>query len=180
MKSPGIQALAAGSLLAALLAAGCSHDNGSAQAGAQSPTPALAPTPASESSLTITLPLPGPAPAPAPAVVPIPATPASWTEMEALSYAQRAQFLADLSVLLNQLDSQIGSLNAKRAAMTTDTKDWDIAMMDVTAARAYLAGLTSEVSRASPDTWDQEKDRVGTAWQKAEDACDKVRTSTTS
>jgi hypothetical protein len=76
--------------------------------------------------------------------------------------------------------SQIGALNAKRATMTTDTKDWDIAMMDVTAARAYLAGLSSEVSHASPDTWDQEKDRVGAAWQKAEDACDKVRTTTTS
>jgi hypothetical protein len=172
--------LAAGSLVAALLASGCSHDNGSAQASAQSPTPALAPTPAAESSLTITLPIPGPAPAPAAAASPLAPAQATWSDMETLTFEQRSQFLADLSLLLNKLDAQIGSLNAKRATMTTDTKDWDIAMMDVTAARAYLAGLTSEVSQASPETWDQEKDRVGTAWQKAEDACDKVRTSTTS
>jgi hypothetical protein len=100
--------------------------------------------------------------------------------MERLTYDQRSAFLTALSGLVAKLDGQIGALNAKRATMTTDTKDWDIAMMDVTAARAYLAGLVSEVSRASPDTWDQEKDRVGAAWQKAEDACDKVRTTTTS
>jgi hypothetical protein len=180
MKPTGIKAFAAGSLIAALLAAGCSHDNGSAQASNQSPTPALAPASASDSSLTITLPLPGPAPAPAPVAGPIAAAQTSWTDMETLTFEQRSQFLADLSLLLAKLDSQIGSLTAKRAAMTTDTKDWDIAMMDVTTARAYLAGLASEVSQASPDTWAQEKDRVGTAWQKAEDACDRVRTSTTS
>jgi hypothetical protein len=177
MRSKGIQAFAAGSFAAALLAAGCSHDNGSAQASTATPTEVLAPTP-DPGSLAITLPLPGPVAARAANT--LPAAQASWSDMETLTYEQRSQFVADLAGLVAKLDDQIGSLNAKRAAMTTDTKDWDIAMMDVTAARAYLAGLAGEVSRASPDTWGQEKDRVGAAWQKAEDACDKVRTSTTS
>jgi hypothetical protein len=176
MKSKAVQALLAGSFAAGLLAAGCSHDNGPTQASAATPTMALTPTPAS-GSLAITLPLPGPVATPAST---LPASQATWSDMEVLTYEQRSQFVADLSGLVRKLDGQIGSLNAKRAAMTADTKDWDIAMMDVTAARAYLAGLVSEVSRASPDTWAQEKDRVGEAWQKAEEACDKVRTSTTS
>jgi hypothetical protein len=179
MNAKGIQALAAGSLVAALLAAGCSHDSGSTQASASAPTPV-----SGGSVAIVSAPMPAPAAAPAvapvPAVSTIPTNQASWTDIEGLTYDQRSQFIAGVSNLLRTLDQQIGSLNAKRAAMTTDTKDWDIAMMDVTAARAYLAGLVSEVSQASPDTWDQEKDRVATAWQKAEDACDKVRTSTTS
>jgi hypothetical protein len=177
MKSRGIQALAAGSSVAVLLALGCSRDNGSAQAGAPTTSGILAPT-AAPGSPAVSAPLPAPV-APA-AVSAVPASQVLWSDMEILTYDQRSLFVTDLSGLVMKLDGQIASLNAKRAAMTTDTKDWDIAMMDVTAARAYLAGLAAEVSHASPDTWDQEKERVGTAWQKAEDACDKVRTSTTS
>jgi len=177
MKTRGIQTLAAGAFLGALFAMGCSHDKGSAQAGAAAPSVVIAPTPAANSPA---IPVVPPGPAVAPPISTIPTNQASWSEMEVLTFDQRSQFVTELAGLVGVLDSQIGALNAKRATMTTDTKDWDIAMMDVTAARAYLAGLVSEVSQASPDTWNQEKDRVAAAWQKAEDACDKVRTSTTS
>jgi hypothetical protein len=100
--------------------------------------------------------------------------------MEGLTFEQRSVFVADLSGLVRTLDGQIGALKAKRATMTTDTADWDIAMMGVTSARDYLAGLASEVAGATPDTWGQEKDRVGAAWQQAQDACGKVRASTAS
>lgn len=172
MKTHGTRCLAAGTCLAALMILGCSGGNGPAQTQAVGPAPVQVPQ-----APAVAMATPGPGAVVASAPV---AAPGSWTDMERLTYDQRSAFLTALSGLVAKLDGQIGALNAKRATMTTDTKDWDIAMMDVTAARAYLAGLVSEVSRASPDTWDQEKDRVGAAWQKAEDACDKVRTTTTS
>ena len=39
--------------------------------------------------------------------------------------------------------------------------------------------MVTEVSNATPDTWNQEKDKVDQAWQRAQEAYDKVRTSTT-
>ena len=171
MKTTRTHTLSAAALCLMIL--GCSRSGGPAPGQAVAPAPAMAaPTP--------TVALPAPiiiAPTAAPAAETIPST---WADMEKLTFDQRASFVAALSGLVGKLDAQIGALNAKRAAMTTDTKDWDIAMMGVTAARAYLVGLSDEVSRASPDTWDQEKERVGTAWQNAEDACDKVSKSTTS
>jgi hypothetical protein len=100
--------------------------------------------------------------------------------MENLTFDQRAAFMAGLAGLVRKLDGQISAFNAKRSTMTTGTGDWDFAMKEVNAARAYLFGLETEVSNASPDTWAQEKDRVGGAWRRAQDACDKVRMSTTS
>jgi len=173
MKPRGTQALLVASSIGALLVLGCSHNDRQAQAGGPIPAPAPTPEP-----LMISIPLSRPAGGPAAGTVPV--AQASWSEMEGLTYDQRSLFIADLAGLVRRLDSQIGALNAKRAEMTADTKDWDLSMMGVTAARDYLAGLASEVARASPDTWDQEKDRVGAAWQEAQDACDKVRMSTAS
>lgn len=104
----------------------------------------------------------------------------TWAGIENLTFDQRAAFMAGLTNLVRQLDGQISSLNAKRSTMTTDTTDWDLAMKEVNAARDYLVGLQPELANASPDTWGQEKDRVGGAWRRAQDACDKVRMSTTS
>jgi hypothetical protein len=171
MKPIGTHALLVASSIGALLVLGCSHNDRQAQAGGPSQAPASDP-------LMISIPLSRPAGGPAAGAVP-PAQ-ASWSEMEGLTYDQRSLFVAELAGLVRRLDSQIGALNARRAEMTADTKDWDLSMMGVTAARDYLAGLASEVARASPDTWDQEKDRVGAAWQEAQDACDKVRMSTAS
>jgi len=63
--------------------------------------------------------------------------------------------------------------------MTTDTKDWDLAMSGLTDAQSYLHSMATEVAKATPDAWDQEKEKVSQAWARAQDAYDKVRTSTT-
>jgi hypothetical protein len=79
-----------------------------------------------------------------------------------------------------QLDGQINVLKAKRATMTTDTKDWDFAMSGMSDARSYLQSMAAEVGAVTtPDTWNEEKEKVHQAWLKAQDAYDKVRTSTT-
>ncbi len=104
----------------------------------------------------------------------------SWESIAELTYDQRTDFIAGINRLENQLDGQIGVLRAKRAGMTTDTKDWDFAMSGMTDARSYLQSMATEVAGVtSPDTWSQEKEKVHQAWLKAQDAYDKVRTSTT-
>jgi len=176
---------AAACSLAAMFAFGCSKSEKTAQAALVSQS---APAP------TIIV-VPAPSPVVPPAVTPV-ASPAvfigpaasiapdtgsaTWADMENLTFDQRAAFTAGLTGLVRKLDGQINVLNAKRSTMTTDTGDWDFAMKEVNAARAYLVGLEPEVAGASPDTWGQEKDRVGGAWRRAQDACDKVRMSTTS
>jgi hypothetical protein len=175
----------AASSIAALLILGCSQDQKPSQTA---PVSQAAPSP------TIIV-IPAPAPVGPPPVTPV-ATPAvligpaasiapdtgsaTWADMENLTFDQRAAFMAGLAGLVRKLDGQISAFNAKRSTMTTGTGDWDFAMKEVNAARAYLVGLETEVSNASPDTWGQEKDRVGGAWRRAQDACDKVRMSTTS
>jgi hypothetical protein len=104
---------------------------------------------------------------------------ASWDAIKGFTYEQRADFVAGIVRLESQLDGQINELNAKRAAMTTGTKDWDFAMGEMTNARSYLQSMATEVGSATPDTWSQEKEKVNQAWLKAQEAYEKVRTSTT-
>jgi hypothetical protein len=177
----------AASCLAALLFVGCSRTQTAVPAASVSQAePAPAPT-------VIVVPAPAPVAPPAVAPVNTPAVligPASaiapdtgsstWADMENLTFDQRAAFTADLTDLVRKLDGQISALNAKRSTMTTNTGDWDFAMKEVNAARSYLVSLETEVATATPDTWGEEKDRVGGAWRRAQDACDKVRMSTTS
>jgi hypothetical protein len=40
--------------------------------------------------------------------------------------------------------------------------------------------MIDETSRATPETWSQEKDKVDQAWQRAQEAFDKVKVTTTS
>jgi hypothetical protein len=110
---------------------------------------------------------------------PAPVT-ASWAAIKDLGYEQRAGFLSGAGGLEAILAGQISELNAKRASMTAEAKDWDFAMKELNDAHSYLKSVIQEAGRASPETWDQEKDKVGEAWQRAQDACDKVRMSTTS
>jgi hypothetical protein len=160
---------------ALLLSAGCSNKDKAAQA-----TPPASTAPAMPASIV-----------PAPAAKPVadPGTPfnvitdtpsPSWADIKDLTYAQRAVFSAGLAHIEGRLDAQISVLNAKRAMMTTDTKDWDFNMKEVNEARSYLAGLNEEVANAGPDTWTQEKEKVELALKRAQDACEKVKMSTTS
>jgi hypothetical protein len=107
---------------------------------------------------------------------------ASWVSIKDFTFDQRADFIAGAGRLQAMLSSQIAELNAKRATMpsTVDTKDWDFAMKEMNDSQYYLKSMIEEASRATPETWAEEKDKVDQAWQRAQEAFDKVKVTTTS
>jgi hypothetical protein len=107
---------------------------------------------------------------------------ASWVAIKDYTFDQRSDFIAGANRLQAMLSSQIAELNAKRASMpsTVDTKDWDFAMKEMNDSQYYLKSMIDEASRATPETWAQEKDKVDQAWQRAQEAFDKVKVTTTS
>jgi hypothetical protein len=173
-------ALALSAGLAFILPTGCSGGNKPAQDQAQA-----APASAAQQ------------PAPAQQIVPI-ARPAqnvpiavqsvsdqaaaAWASIKDFTYDQRADFISGAGRLQGMLASEVAELNAKRASMpsTVDTKDWDFAMKEVNDSQAYLKSMIDEAGRATPDTWNQEKDKVDEAWQRTQAAFDKVKITTTS
>jgi hypothetical protein len=118
----------------------------------------------------------------------VPSTPvpelasAKWTEIKDLSYDMRGAFTAGLQKLESTVDAQINELRAKRAAMNSlsDTKEWDFAMKEMRDSRDYLRAQVVDLNNATPETWDQQKEKVGQAWVRTQDAYDKVKSSTTS
>ncbi len=156
--------------LAGLLASGCSNKEKAVETKPVAVAPAVQPTP---------LPVVRPgAPLPAPALID---ASAAWDAISGLGYDQKASFVAGVAQMESLLASQIEALKAKRATMTTNTTDWDLAMGPLNDARNYLHSMGAEVnSVTTPDAWDQEKEKVHQAWLKAQDAFDKVKTSTTS
>jgi len=94
----------------------------------------------------------------------------------------RAQFFAGFTRLEARVDDQIRRLTARRAAMTstTDTREWDFAMKEMGDARTYLKSMGAELRTATPETWNQQKDKVGQAWVRTQDAYGNVKSSTTS
>ena len=93
--------------------------------------------------------------------------------------ATRGIYHAGLNRLESIVDTEISGLNAKRAAMTTDTKDWDFAMKGLVDDQTYLRAMNDEVSKVESENWIQEKERVEAAWQNTQDAYAKVLHSTT-
>jgi len=163
-----------GAGLILLLASGCARSDKVAQAKS-APTPehtgAIQPSAPAIKPVKVT-----------PIAVSLPSAQASdtWAAIRDITYEQRAEFLAGAASLENVLAGQISELNAKRAAMRASTTDWDFAMKELNDSQAYLKSMVEEAGRATAETWDQEKDKVGMAWQRAQAACDKVRMSTTS
>ena len=167
MKTTSLAALTATFGFAALLMPGCSDKQ---KVDQPQPTVAVPATPLPAVKTVVAPPQPVAVDAPA-----------SWDAISALTYEQRADFVAGAVRMEGQLDGQINGLKAKRASMTTDTKDWDFAMGGLTDARSYLQSMVTEVGKVTtPDTWDEEKEKVHQAWVRAQDAYDKVRISTTS
>ena len=83
--------------------------------------------------------------------------------------------------MMAKLDREIRELRAKRASMTTDTKDWDFLMKDVDDSRALLSGRIDDMAKATtPETWADAKDKIGDAWHRAQLAVDKMNTARTS
>jgi len=105
-----------------------------------------------------------------------------WEYLERIEFDSRREFLKNLKLLETKVDAQVHELNAKRSAMnsTIDTRDWDLAMKEMLASQVYLNGMNEEVDKATPDTWDQVKDKVHQAWTRTQNAYDKVKSSTTS
>lgn len=122
------------------------------------------------------------APVPAaPVATPAPA-PGQWVDLKDHTYDQRVSFLAGLKGLEARVDEQIRELVAKRAVMAASnisTKDWDFAMQEMGSARTNLKSTSDEMARASREAWDQQKDKVGLAWVRTQDAYAKVKASTT-
>jgi len=152
---------------------------------AETPQAAEAPSPPAKDVTTTTAitTVPGPAATVPVAVAPSPdVASARWSDIENCTYDMRAQFFAGLKRLEAIVDDQMSSLTARRAAMksTANTKDWDFAMKEMGDARSYLKSMGEELHKSSPETWDQQKDKVGQAWVRTQEAYDKVKSSTTS
>ena len=103
----------------------------------------------------------------------------TWASIDDCTYDTRAQFFAGLSQLETTVDRQIRELTAKRAAMkpiakAIDYTEWDLAMKEMQNARSYLQATATELRKATPDIWNQEKDKVGQAWARTQDACEGV------
>ena len=105
-----------------------------------------------------------------------------WIDLKDHTYDSRAQFFAGLKQLEARVDRQIAELTAKRAAMpsTANTKDWDFTMKEMVNSRSYLKSMGEVLAKATPETWNQEKDKVGLAWVRTQEAYAKVKASTTS
>ncbi len=113
--------------------------------------------------------------------VPAVDTSIEWTNIKDYTYAQRLQLLSGLSSVQARVDAQIAELRAKRATMLppTRTVDWDFAMQEMLNARAYLRSMSWDLAKATPQTWDQIRERVGQAWVRTQDAYGRVKASTT-
>jgi hypothetical protein len=107
---------------------------------------------------------------------------ARWTDIKGCTYDMRAQFFAGLDRLEARVDREIARLTDIRAAMksTANTADWDFAMKEMADARSNLKSMGEEIRKATPEIWAQEKDKVGRAWVRTQEAYDKVKSSVTS
>jgi hypothetical protein len=109
------------------------------------------------------------------------ATGAKWSDIKDDTYDQRAHFAAGAARLTARLNDEISQLNAKRATMTGDTKDWDFAMKDVMDSRDLFVSRVTEIGKTNtPEAWADAKDKVGEAWRRARAALDKMHTTVTS
>jgi hypothetical protein len=110
------------------------------------------------------------------------ATLARWSEIKDCTYDMRAQFFDGLERLEARADREIGRLTAQRTAMksTANTQDWDFATKEMGNARTYLKSMGDELRTSTPETWTQQKDKVGQAWVRVQNAIAKVKSSMTS
>jgi len=105
-----------------------------------------------------------------------------WSTIKDCTYDLRAQFFEGLDGLQARVDGECARLTATRAAMKgiANTQDWDFAMKEMENARSNLKSMGGEIRKATPETWAQEKEKVGQAWIRTRNALDKVRSSMTS
>lgn len=162
--------------LAVFSTAGCAEKATPGDGGAPAIKQDIAANPAPAAAVAST---PSPPTAPKAAVV---ATKVSWADLKNHPFDRRDLLLAGLVGLEAQVAEQVKALDAKRASMkaSTDTKGWDLAMKEMMDAQAYLAAMVIELGKSTREFWDQNKDKVGRAWVRTQDAYGKVKASTTS
>ena len=108
-----------------------------------------------------------------------PAAPVTWRDIEGHDYDRRAAFFAGLGALEAQVDDQVRNLTAQRASLRAprDVINWDLAMQEMNAARSELKAMGEQLYHAQPETWQQQKVKVGQAWIRTQAARAKVRFS---
>jgi hypothetical protein len=106
---------------------------------------------------------------------------AQWSDIKDVTYDARPQFFAGLKRLESKVNAQCNELTTKRASMksTTDTNAWDFAMKEMSDARSFLKSVGEELGKASSETWNQQKETVGQAWERTQVAYAKVKSTTT-
>jgi hypothetical protein len=100
----------------------------------------------------------------------------NWSDINDCTYDMRAQFFTGLKGLEAKVNSQVGELVAKNTTRqmtdrtTADNTDVDLAMKELRAAQSYLKAMDDEARQATPETWYAEKDKVASAWDRAQQA----------
>ena len=109
-------------------------------------------------------------------------TPFSWSDIKDCTAEMRGQFLAGLQRMEVRVNAQLSELTAKRATLKTaaNTKNLDHALNELSNARFFLKTMGERLSRATPQTWEQQKAKVGLAWTKSQAAYAQAKTHTTS
>lgn len=131
-------------------------------------------------------------PAPAAAVATTPSSPTEakaavvatnvrWADLKNHPFDSRELLMTGLVGLEAQVAEQVKALKAQRTGMkaSTDTQKWDLAMKEMLDAQAYFAAMVIELGKSTREFWDQNKDKVGLAWVRTQDAYGKVKASTT-
>lgn len=105
---------------------------------------------------------------------------ATWSEIAGFTFARRDAFLAGLRQLEIRVDDQIRDLIARRALLksASDLQAWDRAMKEMARARSDLKMMGEELRLATPETWQQQKNKVGEIWARTQEAYQKVELST--
>lgn len=118
---------------------------------------------------------------PEPAAAEAPTPVAQWVDIKDYTFDQRETLLAGLSGVLTRVEAQTEELKAKRASLPANarTADWDFAMKEVVNARTSLKSACVELAKATAETWIQQRDRVGEAWVRTQNAYASVKSSTT-
>ena len=102
-----------------------------------------------------------------PALVPV-----RWRDLKDCTSERRDFFFTGLQQLEATVNDQITALTAKRAALRdpSRTGDLDLAIKEMTNARFFLKLTGDGLRRATPQTWDQQKIKVGLAWLRSQEA----------
>ena len=110
------------------------------------------------------------------------ATSIGWADLKDYTSERRVEFLAGLQRLEARVKAQINELTARRATLkaTLPAKDLDHALNELSNAQFAMKTLRELLGRATPQTWEQTKAKVGLVWTKSQAAYAKAQARTTS